>query len=76
MKPDYTPSDILRHFDHTRHPEGSLAREVFAAFSDVAYDLDALLPNSAEKSVALRHLLEGKDAAVRAAYDVMEADNG
>lgn len=36
-------------------------------FASAAIDLVATVPASAERTVALRKLLEGKDAAVRAA---------
>lgn len=35
-------------------------------FGVLAAELDALLPENAEKTTALRKLLEGKDCAVRA----------
>lgn len=38
-------------------------------FAELAEWLDAELPNGPEKSVALRKLLESKDAAVRASLD-------
>jgi hypothetical protein len=42
-------------------------QEVSKPFFDLAHDLVATLPRSEERTVALRKLLEGKDAAVRAA---------
>jgi len=41
-------------------------QEVSAPFRELAQTLEASLPNNPEKSTALRKLLEGKDAAVRA----------
>lgn len=38
-------------------------------FSDLAYSLVKVLPDSAELTTALRKLLEAKDCAVRAAMD-------
>jgi hypothetical protein len=43
---------------------------VSVPFSELAHRLDLILPNGPEKSVALRKLLEGKDAAVRSALDI------
>lgn len=42
-------------------------KPVSMAFCELAHKLVAELPRSAERTVALRKLLEGKDAAVRAA---------
>ena len=44
-----------------------VAGEVARAMDELAERLVATLPRSAERTVALRKLLEGKDAAVRAA---------
>jgi len=62
------PAPILRYFayDHLRPP---LAR-VSSWFHTLAHDLERDLPSGPEKSVALRKLLEAKDAAVRAALDL------
>lgn len=56
------PSDIMRYFgyDHLKEP----MRTVSQGFSELANAID-MLPGGAEKSVALRKLLEAKDAAVR-----------
>mgnify|MGYP007112272844 CR=1 FL=1 len=59
------PPDILRFFDF-RHLSGTL-REVSALCCDLAHTLEEILPDGPEKSVALRKILEAKDAAVRAA---------
>jgi hypothetical protein len=61
-------NDILRHFKN-RHR--GLAAQVADYYVLLAADLDQNLPDGDEKSVALRKLLESKDAAVRAAYDLM-----
>ncbi len=60
-------SPILRYFQFTHLPEN--IQEVSAPFAALAHDLEALLPGGPEKSVALRKLLESKDAAVRASLD-------
>lgn len=61
---------ILRYFtfDHLKEP----LREVSGRFAGLALALDSGLPDGPEKSVALRKLLEAKDAAVRAALDLVE----
>jgi hypothetical protein len=40
--------------------------EISAKFSNLAHSLVATLPRNPERTVALRKLLEAKDAAVRA----------
>lgn len=57
-------SPILRYFayDHLREPQ----RQVSQRWAQLAAEMDRTLPGGPEKSVALRKLLEGKDAAVRA----------
>lgn len=49
---------------------------VSSAFGLLALNLLLLLPDGPELTVALRHLLEAKDAAVRAALDVTPATDG
>lgn len=57
---------ILQYFEyaHLRHEH---LKEVSRTFHDLAWDLVARVPRCAERTVALRKLLEAKDAAVRAA---------
>ena len=55
---------IMRFFDYGHLPQR--LQLVSAPFARLAGDLLAL-PRSAERTVALRKLLESKDAAVRAA---------
>jgi hypothetical protein len=62
------PSPILRYFDFT-HLRSPLA-EISEKFYELAQDVELTLPAGAEKSTALRKLLESKDAAVRAALDL------
>ena len=62
------PAPILRYFEFGHLPEH--LRAVSAPFADLATQLDASLPAGPELSVALRKLLESKDAAVRAALDL------
>jgi hypothetical protein len=56
---------IMRFFSYT-HLDDKL-RAVSKPFADLAEHLVQTLPRNAERTVALRKLLEGKDAAVRAA---------
>lgn len=63
-----TASPILRYFVTGHLPE--TLREVSEPFRLIAEGMDEVLPNGAEKAVALRKLLEAKDAAVRAALDL------
>jgi hypothetical protein len=56
---------ILQFFKFEHLPEA--LQRVSLPFSVLAFRLVAELPRNAERSVALRKLLEAKDAAVRAA---------
>ena len=64
-------NSILRYFtyDHLTRP---VLRDTSKVFHDLADALDRDLPDGPEKSVALRKLLESKDAAVRSALDIEE----
>lgn len=64
MSPDSTPDPIMQFFAHSHLPPHLAA--VSAPFGELAAQLVLLLPRNAERSVALRKLLESKDAAVRA----------
>lgn len=61
---DVKPPDILRYFSHAHLRDESL-RSVSQLFGELAQRLVEVLPNNAERSVALRKTLEAKDAAVR-----------
>ena len=54
----------LLRFSTYSHLEGR-AKLVSATYASLARELDQTLPDGSEKSVALRKLLESKDAAVR-----------
>jgi hypothetical protein len=62
---------ILRYFTY-RHLAEPL-REVSESFAKQASYLVEVLPRSAERTVALRKLLEAKDAAVRGALPAQRA---
>lgn len=55
---------ILQFFAYGHLPEHLQA--ISAPFGDLASEIVLKLPQNAERSVALRKLLEAKDAAVRA----------
>jgi ferritin-like protein len=55
---------IMQFFEYSHLPQH--LREVSEPFATLAAQIDATLPNNAEKSTALRKLLEAKDCAVRA----------
>lgn len=55
---------ILQFFEYRHLPEH--LQSTSRPFRDVAAHVIATLPRNAERSVALRKLLEAKDAAVRA----------
>jgi hypothetical protein len=66
VNPEEPP--IMRYFKYD-HLKGVL-KDTSEKFYFLAYEINELLPNGPEKSVALRKLLEAKDAAVRAALDI------
>lgn len=57
--------EMLKFFAFGHLPEGPM-RETSRAFCHLAYMVVRTVPRSPERTVALRKLLEGKDAAVRA----------
>ena len=56
---------ILQFFSFDHLPDN--LKIVSGKFCDLAYHVIAVLPRNPERTVALRKLLEAKDAAVRAA---------
>ncbi len=59
------PEHILQFFEY-KHLVQPLA-DVSRPFCELAHAIASTLPRNPERSVALRHLLQAKDAAVRAA---------
>lgn len=59
---------MLRWFAYDHLPAGHL-RATSTQFADLAEQVVISLPRTPERTVALRKLLEAKDAAVRAALD-------
>lgn len=55
---------MLKYFEYKHLPNN--LQVVSVKFYELAHSLVALVPASAERTVALRKILEGKDAAVRA----------
>ena len=69
-----TSHSLLRYFAFEHLP--TPLAEVSAHFAELAEVLAAGLPPGAETTVALRKLLEAKDAAVRAALDLPPVELG
>ena len=67
-------SPILRFFTFGHLPP--YLQRVSQPYHDMAMMLEEKLPDGPEKSVALRKLLESKDAAVRAAVDSRDFNGG
>lgn len=65
MDPERSP--ILRYFTVDHLP--ARLQKISVLFKELAEKLEEELPVGPEKSVALRKLLESKDAAVRSALD-------
>lgn len=62
---------ILSYFGFEHLPPGPL-RDTSRDFNNLAFDLVRRLPRNPERTVALRKLLESKDAAVRTALDLLK----
>lgn len=69
---DQKPDHIMQFFAFDHLPTEKL-RSVSRPFAELAYSLRAL-PRNPERTVALRKLLEAKDAAVRAYLAKPESD--
>lgn len=54
---------LLKYFTYEHLPQH--LQDVSKPFHDMAHHLAVILPDGSEKTVALRKLLESKDAAVR-----------
>lgn len=64
QQPAGAPEHILQFFSYEHLPLH--LRPVSQQFAELAYQVVATLPRNPERTVALRKLLEAKDAAVRA----------
>ncbi len=66
-----TPSQrLLRFFDYSHLPAN--LQVISKPIHDLAHEMDEKIPDSAEKTVGLRKLLEAKDCLVRA---LLESEN-
>ena len=63
-KPDSNKNPIMDFFAYKHLPEG--LQKISRLIGELAKEMNDILPNSAEKSVGLRKLLEAKDCLVRA----------
>lgn len=61
---DHIPHELLQYFDFEHLPKE--LRTVSRPFNKLAEDLDHQLEDGSQKDLALTHLLQAKDAAVRA----------
>ena len=57
------PEDLYKFFRYSHLPP--VLQDVSRPFFDLAQEIVRLLPRCPERTIALRKLLEGKDAAVR-----------
>lgn len=62
---------LLEFFQHAHLPQ--ILAEVSKAWCELAYHAVRTLPRTPERTVALRKLLESKDAAVRTALQSRKA---
>ena len=67
------PAERLLKWFPGAHPNRRV-NTVQAEFKEFAERMDALLPESAEKTVGLRKILEGKDCLVRACIEACETE--
>lgn len=66
MKDSHIAHQIMEEFEYAHLRPGPM-QDTSKEFHDLADKMDRFLPGGPEKTVALRKLLEGKDAAVRSA---------
>jgi hypothetical protein len=60
-----TPPDHIKQFFEYAHLPAHL-QEISKPFAEMAWWIEVMIPRNPERTVALRKLLEAKDAAVRA----------
>lgn len=65
-------TNLLRYFDVARRTTNDNIAFVGDTMEVTAQALEEFLPEGSEKTVAMRKLLEAKDAACRAALDLPE----
>lgn len=61
---EHVPHELFQYFDFEHLPEA--LQTVSRPFNKLAEDLDSQLEDGSQKDLALTHLLQAKDAAVRA----------
>ena len=66
------PSPIMKYFKFDHLP--GFLQEVSKPIGELAQQMDAALPDGAEKSAGLRKLLEAKDCLVRARLDQLDEE--
>lgn len=69
---EYDVTNLMRYFDTSKRTQNENIRTIALAFEAMARTAEEFLPEGAEKTVAMRKLLESKDAACRAALDLPE----
>lgn len=63
-------TNLLRYFDTSKRTQNENIRTIAFAFEAMARTAEEFLPEGSEKIVAMRRLLEAKDAACRSALDL------
>lgn len=65
------PSTVIQYFQVGHLP--AALRTVAQPITELAHQLELMLPDGPEKSAGMRKLLEAKDCFVRAALDKLDA---
>jgi len=65
---------LMRYFDTSSRTRNKNIAEAAGGAETLAEYWDVILPEGAEKTVAMRKLLEAKDAACRSALDLPEGE--
>jgi len=65
-------TNLLRYFDTSERTKNENIKMAALPVENLAQVWEHFLPEGAEKTVAMRKLLEAKDAACRAALDLAE----
>lgn len=66
-------NEMLRYFEYAHLPSGPMM-DTSKSFYALGQRVITTLPDSVERSACMRHLLEAKDCAVRAAMDLTDPD--
>lgn len=65
-------NDSMRYFDTSKRTKDARVAGAALPAEQLAESWDAYLPDSPQKSIALRKLLEAKDAACRASLNLFD----